>query len=270
MCRNVFRREFGMRIKSVAAWTLAIEALLFLFMALFPVFAGNTELLARMLANFPKELLTAFGMEDVAGMATVPGYFGFVFLFVQICLAIQAAACGFGLVSVEERERTADFLLSKPATRSGILAAKSLAALAGLTVTNLAAWGGSFLSIALFRGDRPYGTRPLLVLLSSIAVFQLFFFSVGLLVSLLAKRIRSVTPYAMALGFGMYVLGVFGDMLGESALELVTPFRHFDAGFMLEHGTYDLPAALLSVAAILVSLAGSWLLYVRRDIPAVS
>lgn len=270
MCWNVFRQEFGMRLKSVAAWTLAIGALLFLFMALFPVFAGNTELLAGMLANFPKELIAAFGMEDVAGMATVPGYFGFVFLFVQVCLAIQAAACGFGLVSAEERERTADFLLCKPATRAGILAGKSLAGFAGLTVTNLSVWIGSFLAIELFRGERAYDTGPLLVLLSSVAVFQLFFFSVGLLVSLLAKRIRSVTPCAMALGLGMYVLGVFGDMLGESALELVTPFRHFDAGFMLEHGAYDMPAALLSVAAILVSLAGSWLLYGRRDIPAVS
>ena len=47
-------------------------------------------------------------------MSSVLGFFSFVFLFCQICLAIQAANYGFSLVSVEERELTADFLLAKP------------------------------------------------------------------------------------------------------------------------------------------------------------
>ena len=64
-------------------------------------------------------------------LATVLGYFGLVFLFVQLCLAIQAANYGFALVSVEEREWTADFLLAKPVGRSQIMTSKLLAALVG-------------------------------------------------------------------------------------------------------------------------------------------
>jgi len=82
------------------------------------------------------------------------------------------------------------------------------------------------------------------------------------------KRIRSVTPYAMALGFGMYVLSAFGDMLGESALEKITPFKHFGASYIIQHGAYDWPLVLISVAVIVLSMVGSYLLYARRDIPS--
>ena len=111
--------------------------------------------------------------------------------------------------------------------------------------------------------------RQFVLLVLSVVPFQLFFLAVGLVVSLLVKRIRSVTPYAMALGFGMYVLSVFGDMLGESVLEKITPFKHFDASYIVQHNAYDLPLVLVTVAVILVSVVGSYVLYARRDIPAV-
>ncbi len=112
-------------------------------------------------------------------LSTVLGYFGFVFLFVQICLAIQAANYGFSLVSIEEREWTADFLLAKPVGRTQILTSKLLAALSGLTITNVVVWISSFVFINLFKGDRTYEAKPLLLLLLSIVVFQLFFLSRG-------------------------------------------------------------------------------------------
>ena len=70
----------------------------------------------EMMSSFPKELLIAFGMVDM-DWSTILGFFGLVFVFVQICLAIQAANYGFSLVSIEETEWTADFLLSKPVSR---------------------------------------------------------------------------------------------------------------------------------------------------------
>jgi len=268
MTMNIFRQEFKMRLRSVIAWSVAVAVLILVYVSMFSSFADQAELLNEMMAKFPEALLTAFGIKGV-NLATVLGFFGFVFLFVQICVAIQGANYGFSLVSIEEREWTADFLLAKPVSRTRILTSKLLAALCGLIVTDIIVWMSSFAFITLFKGDRVYEAQPLLVLLLSIVPFQLFFLSVGLVVSLLVKRIRSVTPYAMALGFGMYVLSVFGDLLGESTLEKITPFKHFDPNYMLQNGAYDLPLVLVSVAVIVISLVGSYLLYTRRDIPAV-
>jgi len=268
MTMNIFRHEFKMHSRSVITWSAAVAALIFVYVSLFSSFAKDAELLNEMMVNFPKELLTAFGLNGV-NLATVLGYFSFVFLFAQICLAIQAANYGFSLVSIEEREWTADFLLTKPVGRTQILTSKLLAALSGLTITNIVVWISSFGFINLFKGDRTYETKPLLLLLLSVVVFQLFFLSVGLVISLLVKRIRSVTPYSMALGFGMYVLSVFGDLLGESALEKITPFKHFDPNYIIQHAAYDLPLVLISVAVIVIAVVGSYVLYTRRDMLAV-
>ncbi len=268
MRMNIFWHESKMHLRSVITWSAAIAALIFVFVSLFSSFAKDAELLTEMMANFPKELLSAFGLTGV-DLSTLLGFFSLAFLFVQLCLAIQAANHGFSLVSIEEREWTADFLLAKPVRRTQILTSKLLAVLSGLLVTDIVVWISTVLFINLFKGDATYEAKSLLLLLLSIVPFQLFFLSVGLVVSLLVKRIRSVMPYAMALGFGMYVLSAFGDMLGESVLEKATPFKHFDPSYIIQHGAYDLPLVLISVVVIVISLVGSYVLYARRDIPAV-
>jgi ABC-2 type transport system permease protein len=70
----------------------------------------------------------------------------------------------------------------------------------------------------------------------------------------------------MGLAFGMYVLNAFGGMLGDVKLELITPFKHFDPNFIISNGTYDVPRVMISLAFVVISVAGSYLLYTRRDI----
>lgn len=102
--------------------------------------------------------------------------------------------------------------------------------------------------------------------LLTILPFQLFFLSVGILVSLLMKRVRSVTSVSMALAFGMYVLSAFGGMLGADTFDLITPFKHFEPNAIVTNAAYDVPLVLISVTVTVVSIAGSYLLYARRNI----
>ena len=264
---NIFKHEFRMNLNSVVVWSIAVTALMFVYISMFSSFTKDAELLNEMMANFPEELLAAFGMTGI-DLSTILGFFSIAFLLAQICLAIQASNYGFSMVSIEERELTADFLLAKPVGRTRILTSKFLAALSGLTITNIVVWISSFGFLQLFKGDRTYEGKPLLLLLLSIIVFQLFFLSVGLVISLMVKRVRSVTPYSMALAFGMYVLSVFGDMLGENILEKITPFQHFNAQYILQNAAYDFSLVIISVSVIVISLVGGYLLYNRRDIPS--
>ena len=262
---NIFKHELRMSSRSVITWSVSVAVLIFVFMSLFSGIAIDAELMNEMMAEFPEELLIAFGMTGM-DWASVLGFYSFAFLFCQICLAIQAANYGFSLVSVEERELTADFLLAKPVGRTRILTSKLLSALAGLTITNVVVWISSLVTLNMYRGGRTYETKPVLLLLSSIVVFQLFFLTVGMLISLLVRRVRSVTPFSMALAFGMYVLSAFGGMLGDDKLEIITPFKHFEPNYIISNAAYDTPLVLLSVSTILVSVAASYVLYSRRDI----
>ncbi len=266
---NIYRHEVRTRLRSVIVWSLGVAALILFFFSFFAVFADQAELLNEMLDRFPPEMSAAFGLDKM-DLSTVLGYYSFIFLFVQLCLAIQASNYGFGLVSIEESELTADFLLSKPVSRTQVVTSKLLAALTALTLTNLVVWVASFAAVTLFRGARDYQAGTLLLLLLSIVIFQLFFLSVGLVVSLLVKRVRSVTPYALGLGFGAYVLSAFSGLLGDVKLELLTPFKHLDAAAIVARAAYDAPLVLLNVAVSVLALVLSYWLYVRRDIPAVS
>lgn len=262
---NIYKHEFKAKVNSVIIWSLALTILIFVFMSMFSAFAEDAELLNETMANMPEELLMAFGMNGI-DMSTVLGYFGLIFTFCQICIAIQAANYGFGLVSVEETDMTADFLLAKPVSRPYILTHKLLAAITALTITNIVVWISSFVFITMFSAGKSYDTTSLLLLLLSIAIFQLVFLTVGMVISLLVKRVRNVTTYTMALVFGMYILSAFGGMLGKDTIEIITPFKHFEPNYIINHAAYNLPLVLLSLAFILISVVGSYRLYTTRNI----
>jgi ABC-2 type transport system permease protein len=97
-------------------------------------------------------------------------------------------------------------------------------------------------------------------------VFQFFFLSVGILISLLVKRIRNVTPYSMGLVFGLYILNVFGDMIGEKSFEILSPFRHFAPSYIIKNSAWDAPLVMVSVVIIIFAAAGSYWLYAKRNI----
>ena len=269
MSANIFKHEFRTRIQSLLIWSFSASAIIFIVFSIFPVFADQAELMNSMLARMPKELLAAFGMDTI-DLSTVLGYFSFILVFVQLCLAIQAGNYGFGLVSIEESELTADFLMTKPVSRVRILTSKLLAVLANLIITNLVVWGVSFASIAIFRGEREYEVQTLVLLLASLIIFQLFFVGVGLVVSLLVKKVRNVTPYSMGLGFGAYVLSAFSGVFGDVKLELITPFKHLDPSYIIQHGAFNIPLLILNLGITVVALVVSYWLYFRRDIHAVS
>ena len=269
MSATIYIHEFRARIRSVIVWSVAVAASVFFFFSLFPGFVSQAELVKTIFSRFPPALLEAFGIQNT-DMSTVLGFYCFIFVFVQLCLAIQAGNYGFGLVSIEETELTADFLLSKPVSRSQVMTSKLLAALSSLTITNLVVWVITFIMLTGFNGGRTYDTGTLLLLLVSIIIFQIFFLGVGLARSLLVKRVRSVTPYSMGLGFGMYVLSAFSGVLAEVKLEYITPFKHFDPAYIVHNGGYNTPLVLLNIGVSVIALGLSYWLYIRRDIHAVS
>jgi ABC-2 type transport system permease protein len=262
---NIYVQEFKMYLKSVITWSVSIAILILVFMSLYTSFAADAALVNQMVEKFPKQLLLAFGMGSL-DFSTIPGFYGLIFLFCQICLAIQAANYGFSLVSIEERERTADFLMAKPVGRPKILTTKLSSAFTGLIITNVVVWISTFAAITIFGGGREFEIKPLIMLLISILPFQLFFLSVGLVISLLVKRIRSVTPFSMGLAFGMYFLNAFGNMIGEDTLELISPFKHFEPHYILSNAAYDVPLVLFSLAVSVVCIVASYVLYLKRNI----
>ncbi len=263
---NIYIYESKTYVRSILIWSLSIIGLLIIFMSFYPTFGSNVAFMDKMLENYPEELLHAFGMASGLSLATVPGFLVFVYTFIQLCLAIQACNYGFSFLSVEERELTADFLMSKPVSRNKILLTKFLAAYTALLVTNAATWGGTILSLELFNDGKPYEIKDIILLLLSNFYFQLVFMTFSMLVSVSLKKVRSVLSFSVAVAFGTYMLNAVASILDSDTLGIISPFYHFEPGYILGNGAYHWSVALISIAVILLSIVGTYILYNKRNI----
>ncbi len=263
---NIYIYEAKSYLKSVLAWSLTIIALLIIFMSFYPTFGSNVALMDKMLENYPQELLNAFGMASGLSLATVPGFLVFVYTFIQLCLAIQACNYGFSFLSVEERELTADFLMSKPVSRNRVLMTKFLAAYTALFITNVATWFGTILSLQLFNDGKPYEMKEVILLLLSNFYFQLVFMTFSMLISVSLKKVRSVLSFSVAVAFGTYMLNAVAGILDSNTLGIISPFYHFEPGYILGNGELHWSVVLISIGLILVSVVGTYFLFNRRNI----
>ncbi len=265
---NIYKFELKTYWKSFIYYSLGIIALQVIMMVFYPTMAQDAQMMDLIFENYPKELLQAMGMGEQISLATVLGYYTFVFVFVQLIVAVQSAYYGFQFLSVEEREHTADFLFTKPVKRSRILVEKHLAALSILLLTSIVVASSTFVSIEIFRDGRAYQSGPLILLLVSVPLFQLFFFSIGMLVTALTKRIRSVISYALGLAFGLYVLNAFRSIVGGEMLGLITPYYHFEPSYILMEDSIAMNRAIITIAVILVAHIISYFAYKNRNINA--
>lgn len=266
---NVFKYEFKMMQKSLIVWSLSILMILYVMMVFFPVFSKDMDMIDKMMANYPPELLKAFGMSSEMSLATVLGYFSFTFAMVQLALSVQAANYGFSILSIEEREFTADFLITKPVSRKQILFAKFMASCLVLTLTNAITWIGSYTAIELFREGKPYDLTALVSLLFTILFFQFFFLAVGMFLSVLMKRVRNVLTFSLSIAFGTYILNALRGIVGGTTLGLLSPFYYFEPSRILSQGHLDMPWVLGSFATSLILLALTVQLYTKRDIASL-
>lgn len=265
---NIFKFELKMNLKSTITWSISVFLIIFAFLALYPAFGIDASYIETMMKSFPKEFLQAFGLGNM-NIAQPLGFLGFGFFFVQICLGIQAANYGFSLVSVEERELTADFLLTKPITRINILTGKLLAAITCIVITNAFAWISSFLFLSIYNNGNSYDTNALMLMLIGLLLLQLFFLCVPLAVSLLLRKIKSVLSFSMAFVFGFYVLSAFGGAISDDKISYFTPFKHFEPSYIIENVSLDMPKASISLVLIIISVVVSYILYKRRNIHSI-
>ena len=87
---NIYVHELKTISRSIITWSIAIFAVMLLYMSVFSSFAEDAQMVNDMMAEFPPELLAAFGMDDL-DLTKVLGFFTIVVVFVQVLVAIQAA-----------------------------------------------------------------------------------------------------------------------------------------------------------------------------------
>jgi len=260
---NIVLHELKAYRKSIIIWACSMTLLAVLYIFLFKGLGHDIENFKAFLNNMPDVIKKSFNIF-IDSISTLEGFYSFVFSFVVLCGAIQAMNLGTAIVSKEMRDRTADFLMTKPVSRCYIMTSKLIAAFSALVMTNII-----YLGLTVSAAVALVGTFNLKVFfMISVTMFfvQLIFMALGVLISVMAGRIKSVISVSLSTVFGFYILGSLGSFLGEEKVRYFSPFRYFDTAYIIKHAAYEVSFVVIGIVFIIAAIAGSYLVYLKKDI----
>jgi len=261
---NIFVRELKANLKSLLIWGVIVALFVTVGISKFSAYYGNPEMLA-ILDEMPPALLAAFSFQAF-NLTTITGFFGLMFTYFALLLSIAAAMWGSDIISKEERDKTVEFSLTLPVTRSRLVTAKTLAALVNCIGLLLITWAVSLVSAAQYQPDSEFYSFLRLCMLA-LFIMQLTFLAIGILLGCAMKRYKRASSVAVALLLGTYFLSVISSLNKDlEFLKFFSPFKYFDPGVLLREARLDVTFVGLSLAIILVSMVSAYLTYARRDL----
>lgn len=264
---NVFLHELKAYRKSTIIWSCSLVALIIVFLSVFPAFTKDVTEFKNILEGFPEVVRRAIGIS-LDNISTFLGFYSYVFIYILLCGSIQAMNLGTSILSKEVREKTADFLLTKPVTRAQIVTSKLLAALTSLIITNIVYLvAASLMASAVKNQDFDYA----IFFMISITMFfvQLIFLSLGVLVSVLATRIKSVLPISLGTVFGFFIINMFSSIMDDKVLRYIAPFKYYDTSYIIRNSSYETSFIIIEIIFIAISIFASYLIYSKKDIHGV-
>lgn len=263
---NIFLHELKACRKSIIIWACSMSLLAVLYIFLFKGLGNDIEDFKAFLSNMPDVVKRGFNIL-VDSISTLEGFYSFVFSFVVLCGAIQAMNLGTSIVSKEIRDKTADFLMTKPVSRKVILTAKLLGAITALAITNILYLILTILTAVVVVDE--FNLKIFFLISITMFFIQLLFMALGILLSVILGKIRSVISVSLSTVFGFYIIGSLGSIVGEERVRYFSPFRYFDAAYIIKHATYETSFVVIGIVLFVAAISASYLVYLKKDVHAV-
>lgn len=264
---NIFLHELKAYRKTTMIWTAALIGVALMYLVMYPSFSKDMSQINKMVLDYPKALRDALGLS-LSSFSTLLGFYGFILTFITLCGAIQAMNIGTSILSKEVRERTADFLMTKPVSRITIMTSKLLSSLVTLLLSNIVFLGVVF-AIAKLVSSTAFNNKKFILLTLTLFLVELMFLCLGILISVIARKIKSVISITMGVVFGFYIISMLGSVIGEKNVRYITPFKFFDPNYIIAHASFESRFVIIEILFVIISLALSYVLYFKKDIHAV-
>ncbi len=253
------------RRTSLIWWTIGITALNLLNLLLYPSFRDQAAELNKSLEQLPdaaKALVAGSG-----DFVSPVGYLNsqILYLTLPLMLGILAISLGSSLIAKEEREGTIELLLSRPISRSRLLAGKALAGAVCLLIITLVA-AVSIVGAAKIV-DLEVGVKEMFFATALCGLLALSWGAVAFAVTMVGKSGKAASVgIATLYAFGGYIVSSLAVSIewlrGPSR---VFPFYYYRSEEVLR-GVYAWRNALFIVGVIVICGVISWLSFNRRDI----
>jgi ABC-2 type transport system permease protein len=260
---NIFLHELKACRKSTLAWIFTLIIVIIVFLSLYPAFTKDAQLTTKMLEGFPEAVRKAIGVR-LDSFFSILGFYSFIYTYIVLCGSIQAMNSGLSILSKEVRDRTTDFLLTKPITRYQIVTAKLLASFASLVFTNIVFIPIAYIVLSILKTEN-FNLLTFLLITFSLFLIQLLFFAMGVLISVLIPKIKSVITISLSIVFGFFILDLFNGVINDKVLRYFTPYKYFDYIYIIQKNRYETHFIIIIALFTIISISLSYIIYSRKD-----
>lgn len=259
---TILKHELRQGRASLVAWTAAIGLLMAACVALFPEMEDEMESVGDMFASMGA-FTAAFGMDRL-NFGTFTGFYAVECgNILGLGGAFFAAMTAAAALAKEEREGTAEFLLTHPVSRARVLTEKLAAVLLQIAALNAAIFVLSIAATAAIGEEVPWKELGLLHLAYLLLQVEL----AGICFGLSALLRGGSAAAGLGIAAGAYFLDLLANISKQAQwLHCVTPFSYAAGADILERGTLDWPLVGLGLAYAAAGVAFAYGWYGRKDI----
>lgn len=262
---NIYIRELRAHRKSLIIWSVSMFLLVAGGMTKYSAGLGaGANSFNEMMSQLPKSLQNLFGV-GVFDLSNALEYFGVLFIYLALMAGIHAAMLGSGIIAKEERDKTAEFLMVKPVSRTKIITSKLLAATTMVLIFNIVT------SVSSYSTLLKYSSASQLVpglpkLMASLLAIQLLFLIIGAFFAALIRNPKLSSAVATGVLLSMFMVSIIVDISEKvEFLRFTSIFKYFDAKEILKGG-YSSAYPIISILLLVVCISGTYFFYKKRDL----
>ncbi len=259
---TLFRHELRRGWKSLLIWTGAIGVFIVACLLIFPEMKSQMDSISAMFASMGA-FTRAFGMETL-NFGTLTGFYGIECgNILGIGGALFAAMLGIGALAKEEKDGTAELLLTHPINRAEIVTQKLLAVLLQVVILNAAVYLLAIGSMACIGEAVPW----LEVNLMHLAFFLLQIEIACICFGISACVRRGGTGIGLGLAITLYFMNILANLTEKAEfLKFITPFGYTDGADIVTKGSLQGGRILIGTALAAAGIALAYGKYCRKDI----
>jgi len=265
---NMYLHELKSLRKTTIIWVCSMAAIAALYFSLYGSITSDVTGFKNILAAYPESVRNALGVS-LDSITSLLGFYSMIMAFVTLLGAIQAMNIGVSIISKEMRERTADFLLVKPISRMAIVSSKLLAALTSILVTDVIYFAAVSIIASIVKHS-DYSNKLFLMINLTLLFIQLVFLAIGIFISVILPKIKSVLPISLGIVFALYLIGAIIVTGSNDWTQFISPFKYFDIPYIITNSSYEAPYLITGAVIVITTIVTSYIIYAKKDIHAVS
>ena len=259
---TLVKHELRQGKTSFLIWTASVGFLLAICIFLFPEMKEQMDGVNDIFASMGS-FTEAFGMDRLH-FGTLIGFYAVECgNILGLGGAFYASLCAVGILSKEEKDKTAEFLLTHPVSRKRVLTEKLIAVLIQITAMNIIIYALAVGSIAAVGEAIPWREISLLHLAYYLLQLEL----AGICFGISAFLHKGSIGVGLGMAVMMYFLNLIANIADAAAfLKYITPFGYCETADIVSNGRLDSTLVMIGAVMGICGIMIAYLKYTKKDI----